>query len=155
MRTASKPLGKAMYVASAVDRQWLQNEQWKLYQRSWTESSYVFRKLWGLVTDPRNLRCAFARVARNRGRQTAGVDGVTVRRVVASGTERFLADLRVELRTRAFRPSPVRRVMIPKSGKPGEYRPLGIPTVADRVVQAAMKNIMEPVFEADFYPHSY
>ena len=67
MRMASEPLREAMYVASAADRQWLQSEQKKLYLRSWTEPSYVFAKVWGLVTDPRNLRCAFARVARNRG----------------------------------------------------------------------------------------
>jgi hypothetical protein len=134
MSTEPSPLGKAMYVASAADRQWLQSEQRKLYLWSWTEPGYTFRKLWGLATDPRNLRCALVRVARNRGRRTAGVDGKTVCRILASGSDRFLEDLRAALRNRAFRPSPVRRVMIPKPGKPGEYRPLGIPTVADRVV---------------------
>jgi RNA-directed DNA polymerase len=155
MSTASRPLGKAMYVASTSDREWLLNVQRKLYLRSWEEPSYVFEKLWGLLTDPRNLRCAFTRVARNRGSKTAGVDGVTVRQIMPNGTEAFLEELRTQLRSRAFRPSPARRVLIPKSGKRGEYRPLGIPTVTDRVVQAAMKNIMEPVFEADFYPTSY
>ncbi len=155
MRTTPEPLEQAMYVASTADQQWLQNEQRKLYLRSWNEPSYRFRKLWGLVTDPRNLRCALARVARNRGRHTAGVDDMTVCQITANGSECFLEKLRLELRSRTFKPSPSRRVMIPKIGKPGEYRPLGIPTVKDRVVQAAMKNIMEPIFEADFYPHSY
>jgi len=78
MGTACKPLGKAMYVAPRPDWDWLRNEQHKLYTRSEQQVDYVFRKLWGLVTDPRNLRMALARVAGNRGRRTAGVDGVTV-----------------------------------------------------------------------------
>lgn len=154
MSTTSKPRGKTTYVASAADAQWLLNEQRKLYLRSWNHPDYVFEKLWGLVTDLCNLRSALARVAGNRGRRTAGVDHVTVHKILASGPEQFLVDLRHELRTRAFQPSPARRVMIPKPGRRGEYRPLGIPTVKDRVVQAALKNIMEPVFEADFYPQS-
>ena len=151
----SRPPGKAMYVASTADRQWLRIEQRKLYLRSWEKSDYVFEKLWGLVCDPRNLRCAFARVARNRGRNTPGVDKVTVKGIAARGVDEFLDQVRRDVRSRAFRPSPVRRVMIPKAGKPGKYRPLGIPTVADRVVQAAMKNILEPIFEAGFFPNSY
>ena len=68
MSTASKPPGKAMYVAPRPDWDWLQIEQRKLYARSEEQVDYVFRKLWGLVTDPRNLRMALARVAGNRGR---------------------------------------------------------------------------------------
>ena len=124
-----------MYVASASDREWLLSEQRKLYARSHEHSDYVFHKLWGLVTDPRNLRIAFARVASNRGRRTAGVDGITARRVVAKGADAFLDEVRKELRTGAFRPSPVRRVLIPKPGLPWKFRPLGI---------------LEPIFEADF-----
>jgi RNA-directed DNA polymerase len=152
---ASKPRGKAMYVASKLDRAWLLNEQRKLYQRSYKEAAYVHRKLWGLVTDPRNLRIAFAVVARNKGKRTPGVDGVTVGSVLRDGLDAFLDRIRVQLRTGAYGPSPVRRVLIPKRGKPGQTRPLGIPTITDRVVQAAMKNILEPVFEADFYPVSF
>ena len=59
------------------------------------------------------------------------------------------------MRAGLYRPSPVRGVLIPKPGQPGKFRPLGIPTVKDRVVQAAVKNILEPIFEADFYPTSY
>jgi len=146
MGTGSAPPGKAMYVASSSDRSWLRNEQRKLYARSWKDPDYVFCKLWGLMTDPHNLRIAFGRVARNRGRRTSGVDRVTVRQVVAEGIDAFLARLRQELRAGTFQPAPVRRVYIPKPGQPGKYRPLGIPTVRDRVVQAAMKNILEPIF---------
>jgi len=154
MGRAAKPPGKAMYVAPRSDWDWLRIEQRKLYTRSEQDVDYVFRKLWGLVTDPRNLRMALARVAANRGRRTAGVDGVTVNHI-AKKTEAFIAALRSELRSGVYRPSPVRRVQIPKIGAPGKFRPLGIPTVKDRVVQAALKNILEPVFEADFSPVSY
>ena len=107
--------------------------------------------------DPRTLRCAFQRVARNRGSRTAGIDGVTVGKLVrkSGGGEVFVQILREELKASRFRPSPVRRVMIPKAGAPGKYRALGIPTVKDRVVQAALKSILEPIFEADFFPISY
>jgi group II intron reverse transcriptase/maturase len=144
-----------MYVAPRSDLDWLLTEQKKLHTRSKENLDYVFDKLWGLITDARNLRTAVARVARNKGGRTAGVDGITVRRVVVDGVEQFVANVRAELRSGAYRPSPVRRVLIPKAGQPGKFRALGIPTVKDRVVQAAVKNILEPVFEADFYPVSY
>jgi len=128
MGTLPKPLGKAMYVAPRTDWDWLRVEQRKLYERSEEQVDYVFRKLWGLVTDPRNLRMALARVAGNRGRRTPGVDGITVGNVTRRAEE-FVAGLRLELRSGAYRPSPVRRVLIPKLGAPGKFRPLGIPTV--------------------------
>jgi group II intron reverse transcriptase/maturase len=145
-----------MYVAPTSDGAWLLTEQRKLYERSRTNPGYVFQKLWGLVTSPQNLRVALARVARNKGRRTSGVDGETVRSMlVRQGAGAFVSRLRTDLRSGAFVPSPARRVLIPKHGQPGKFRPLGIPTVTDRVVQAAMKNIMEPIFEADFYPVSF
>jgi group II intron reverse transcriptase/maturase len=144
-----------MYVASRDDRLWLLNVQSKLYAQSWERPDRQFEKLWGLVTDPHNLRIALDRVRRNRGARSAGVDRLTVRQALRAGSEAFVADLRAELRRGDFRPQAVRRVLIPKAGKPGKFRPLGIPTVKDRVVQAAMKNILEPIFEAGFYPVSY
>src|SRR5688572_14100615 len=135
MRTASKPPGKATYVALQSDKDWIRNVQRKLYTRSKNDLDYVFDKLWGLVTDPRNLRIALARVARNKGHRTAGVDGVTVQRILREGGEEFLRRVRAELRSGSYRPEPVRRVLIPKLGQPGKFRPLGIPTVKDRVVQ--------------------
>jgi RNA-directed DNA polymerase len=154
--TAPASRGKVMYMASSSERNWLLNVQRRLYRKSWNESGYVFRELWGLVTDPRNLRNALARVARNKGRRTAGVDGMTVRRVLNQvGAFRYIGRVRGALRSGAYKPSPVRRVLIPKVGQPGKFRPLGIPTVTDRVIQAAVKNILEPIFEADFYPSSF
>ena len=144
-----------MYVATSLDRDWLRSVQRKLYARSWNEPDYVWCKLWGLVTDQRNLRLALARVARNRGARTAGVDGLTVRKVLRQGAVDFVERLRAELRSGSYRPRAVRRVLIPKAGQPGKFRPLGIPTVEDRVVQAAMKNILEPIYEAGFWPVSY
>ena len=155
MRTHSEPQGKAMYVASQSDKDWLLSVQRKLYTQSQKDLSYVFEKLWGFITDSRNLRVAFARVARNKGRRTAGADRVTVAHVVAAGADAFIEQTRKELREGAFRPGAVRRVLIPKPGQRGKFRPLGIPTVQDRTVQAAMKNILEPIFEADFFPCSY
>jgi RNA-directed DNA polymerase len=144
-----------MYVAPQLDLSWLLNRQRILYTRSHENPECAFRKLWGLVTDPCNLRSALARVARNKGRRTAGVDGITVGQILTKGVDVFVSELRAELRAGNFRPSPVRRVLIPKKGQPGKHRPLGIPTVKDRVVQAAMKNILEPIFEADFFHTSH
>jgi len=155
MSAAAEPQGKAMYVATEDDRLWLLSVQRALHARSRDKPSYVFDKLWGLITDPRNLRIALDRVGRNRGSRTAGIDGITVRKLHKQGVVHFVEELRHELRSGTYAPRPVRRVMIPKPGKPGQLRPLGIPTVSDRVVQAAVKNIMEPIFEADFFPVSY
>ena len=155
MSTLSRPRGQATYVVSNADQQWLLTVQRKLYTRSWEDPQYTFRKLWGLVTDLRNLRCSLMRVSRNKGSRTAGVDRVTVRRILAEEPEAYLEWVREELRQRTYQPSPVRKPLIPKPGKPGKFRPLGILTVKDRIVQSALKNILEPIFEADFYPFSY
>lgn len=155
MNAAPRTPREATYVASELDESWLRSETRKLYARSMEHPDYVFRKLWGLIVDPRNLRVAYDRVASNRGRRTAGVDRVTVAQVALRGVSGFLDELRVELRGNTYRPMPVRRLLIPKQGFPGKFRPLGVPTVKDRVVQSAMKNILEPIFEADFYPCSH
>src|SRR5262249_4784412 len=90
MGTASKPAGKATYVATRSDKDWLRIEQTKLYGCSWKNPDYEFCKLWGLVTDPRNLRIAVERVAHNVGRRSAGVDGMTVATVLREGTDAFV-----------------------------------------------------------------
>jgi len=71
------------------------------------------------------------------------------------GEQRFLEKLQAELRSGAYRPSPSRRILIPKAGKPGQFRPLGIPTIKDRVAQGAVKLLLEPIFEAQFWHVSY
>ena len=104
---------------------------------------------------PRSLLVARGRVSGNKGAGTAGVDGRTARSIEASdGVEDFLDELRCSIKNRRFRALPVRERMIPKPGTPKRRR-LGIPSVADRVVQASLKLVLEPIFEADFLPCSY
>ena len=111
-----------------------------------------FDDLFNLVADPAFLVVAWDRVRGNRGARTAGVDGVAPRSI-DGGEGLFLAELREDLKARRFRPLPVRQRMIPKAS--GKLRSLGIPTARDRVVQASVKLVLEPIFEADFYPCSY
>ena len=128
--------------------------QTKLHRWARDDSHRRFDDLFNLVADPAFLLVAWDRVRGNRGARTAGVDGRTARSVVAEhGVQDFLDELRSQLRDRSFRPLPVRERMIPKTG--GKLRRLGIPTLADRVVQASLKLVLEPIFEADFLPCSY
>ncbi|PRZ28778.1 RNA-directed DNA polymerase [Antricoccus suffuscus] len=128
--------------------------QTKLHQWATTEPGRRFDDLFNLVCDPATLMVAFARVAGNAGANTTGVDRISIGHVRDHvGLQVFLNDIRDRLRAREFRPLPVRERMIPKSG--GKFRRLGIPTVTDRVVQAALKLVLEPIFEADFVPVSY
>lgn len=99
---------------------------------------------------------AWVDVAANAG--AAGIDGVTIAELADGGVETvrtFLDDLAAGVRAGAYRPSPLRRVQIPKPGKPGQFRQLGIPTVADRVMMTAAKIVLEPIFEADFSAVSF
>jgi RNA-directed DNA polymerase len=130
--------------------------QAKLHRWAAADPGRRFDDLFNLVHDPATLIVAFSRVAGNQGANTPGVDGVTaeyVEKVV--GVPGFLDDLRAALKDGSFRPLPVRERMIPKPGGSGKLRKLGIPAIADRVVQAALKLVLEPVFEADFEPVSY
>ena len=140
-----------------ADKAWLLNVQRKLYQWSKGTPEGAYGDVWNWVTDPRNLRCAWHSIAQNKGRRTPGIDGLTVAKIAAGdgGVPLFLDELREGLRNGSYRPSPARRKWIPKPGRPGKFRPLGIPTVADRVVQCAVKNILEPIFEARFWQVSY
>lgn len=99
-----------------------------------------------------NLEAAHRKVAANKG--APGVDHVTTKRFKQRAATELPA-LKEALRSGSYRPQSIRRVQIPKPGRPGEFRPLGIPTVRDRVVQTALRNVMEPIFEAGFAEHSY
>ena len=113
-----------------------------------------FDDLYNLVCDPAFLVVAWQRVAGNKGSRTPGVDQATMAWIASRiGVEEFLNGVREQLRARTFCPVEVRQVEIPKAS--GKVRRLGIPTVTDRVVQAALKLVLEPIFEADFAPCSY
>ncbi|MFD7447096.1 group II intron reverse transcriptase/maturase [Streptomyces sp. NPDC059909] len=128
--------------------------QTKLHRWANDDPHRRFDDLYNFVSDPAFLLVSWARVRGNKGARTAGVDGRTAYAVEASpGVEVFLDRLRSQVKDRSFRPVPVRERMIPKAN--GKLRRLGIATVADRVVQASLKLVLEPIFEADFIPCSY
>src|SRR6058998_1111744 len=125
--------------------------QRKLYRKAKDEPDYRFYLLYDKVYREDILAHAYELAKARRG--APGVDGQTFEGVEAQGLEKWLTELRNELRTKRYRPQPVRRVMIPKPG--GGERPLGIPTIRDRVVQTAAKLVLEPIFEADFEDGAY
>lgn len=127
--------------------------QVKLHRWAVADHGFRFDDVFNFVCDPATLVVAFERVAGNTGARTAGVDGLRADHVQAFGAEAYLDQIRSQLKAGVFRPMPVRERMIPKAG--GKLRRLGIPTIADRVVQAALKLVLEPIFEADFRPCSY
>jgi RNA-directed DNA polymerase len=128
--------------------------QAKLHRWATDDQGRRFDDLFNLVADPAFLTVAWARVRGNRGARSAGVDGQSVFYVTkVRGTSVFLTEVRADLKAGTFRPLPVRERMIPKAG--GKQRRLGIPTVRDRLVQAALKLVLEPIFEAEFQPCSY
>ena len=126
--------------------------QTKLHQWAISDPDRRFDDLYNLVHDPAFLVVAWSRVRGNKGARSAGVDGVAPRSIVFGAGE-LLGVLRDDLKARRFSPMPVRETMIPKAS--GKLRRLGIPTAADRVVQASLKLVLEPIFEADFKPCSY
>jgi RNA-directed DNA polymerase len=128
--------------------------QAKLHRWARDDPHQRFDDLFNLVTDPSFLLVAWDRVRGNKGARTAGVDGQTASSIAMwTGIEDFLDQLRTSLKDRGFRPLPVRERLIPKTG--GKLRRLGIATITDRVVQASLKLVLEPIFEADFLPCSY
>ena len=126
--------------------------QRKLYRKAKAEPAFRFYLLYDKIHCEDILRHAYALARANAG--APGVDGMTFAAIEASGLEKWLAGLREELVLKTYRPNPVRRVMIPKPNGEGE-RPLGIPTIRDRVIQTAAKIVLEPIFEADFEDNAY
>jgi RNA-directed DNA polymerase len=132
----------------------VQKIQSKLHRWAKDDPHRRFDDLYNLVADPAFLQVAWDRVRSNKGARTAGVDGETARYIeTVRGLEGFLEELRSSLKDRTFRPLPARQRAIPKAG--GKVRYLGIATIRDRVVQASLKLVLEPVFEADFLSCSY
>jgi len=125
--------------------------QKKLYQKAKEEPNYRFYLLYDKMYREDILAHAYALAKSNQG--APGVDGQSFRDIESRGLEEWLSGVREELRAKTYQPQAVRRVMIPKPG--GGERPLGIPTIRDRVVQTAAKLLLEPIFEADFDPNAY
>jgi RNA-directed DNA polymerase len=147
VNTSASPLG----LVEAQRR--VLHVQRKLHEWASHDAKRRFCDLWNLVCDPATLLVAWSRVSQNRGSRTAGVDAVTRQHVEQYGVQQFLTELRGELKAGAFRPLPVCQRLIPK--RDGRMRRLGIPTLKDRVVQMALKLVLEPIFETGFYPSSY
>ena len=125
--------------------------QRKLYCKAKAEPAFRFYVLYDKICREDILHHAYRMARANAG--APGVDGVTFAQIEEQGLEAWLAGLREELVSKTYRPDPVRRVMIPKHG--GGERPLGIPSIRDRVIQTAAKIVLEPIFEADFEDNAY
>jgi RNA-directed DNA polymerase len=131
--------------------------QTKLHQWAVEDPGRRFDDLYNLVYHPDFLTVAWERVRGNKGARTAGVDGVAPGLIAVDPdiVVAFLDDARQRLKSRTFAPLPVRECMIPKAGRGGKLRRLGIPAAMDRLVQASLVLVLEPIFEADFKPVSY
>ena len=129
----------------------LQDLRRRIYAKAKAEPSWRFWGLYVHVCKIETLQAAYKLAKENDG--APGIDGVTFESVESAGREEFLERLREELASGTYMPERVRRVGIPKSG--GNFRMLSIPTIRDRVVQGALKLILEPIFEADFQPGSF
>lgn len=120
-----------------------------LYAKS--KDGQNFNKLMGIISSRNNILLAYRNIKKNRGSGTAGVDGKTIKDYSKLSEESLISDIQGALKR--YKPSPVKRVFIPK--KNGSQRPLGIPTIKDRIIQQAILQVLEPICEAKFYQHSY
>src|SRR5258706_13546153 len=140
--------GKDEMTKASID---LQDLRRRIYVKAKAEPSWRFWGLYVHVCKVETLRAAYEMAKQNDG--APGVDGVTFEAIEAQGAEALLEQLRDELTGRTYKPLPARRQEIPKDG--GKVRVLSIPAIRDRVVQGALKLILEPIFEADFQPGSF
>jgi RNA-directed DNA polymerase len=143
-------IGAALLDLQEAERSVLAMQR-KLHRWATADPDRRFDDLYNLVYDSAFLAVAWKRVRSNTGARTAGVDGVTARSIMRAG--RMLEQIRADVKARQFLPSRVREKVIPKTS--GKLRRLGIPTTTDRIVQASLKLVLEPIFEADFKPCSY
>jgi len=134
---------------STMDK--VQELQKKLYLKAKSEANFRFYALYDKIYRMDFLKKAWQKVRANHG--SSGIDGKTIKDIEEGGVDEFLKRIQEKLKTREYRPSPARRVYIPKPN--GKLRPLSIPTVKDRVVQMALKLVIEPIFEVDFEDNSY
>ena len=148
MRCLQHREGKDEMTKASID---LQDLRRRIYVKAKAEPSWRFWGLYVHVCKMETLRTAYEMARQNDG--APGVDGVTFEAIEARGAEALLAQLRDELTGHTYQPLPARRQEIPKDG--GKVRVLSIPAIRDRVVQGALKLILEPVFEADFQPGSF
>ena len=150
------PVQEVSFTARRTENleQWIKRTQEVLAHRSL--QGRTFRRLYDLMRSRRLVEVALNKVLQNDGAKTAGVDGVNRKSLNAEngrGRMSLIDELHQELSAKTYRPAPVRRVYIPKAN--GEKRPLGIPTIKDRVVQEMLRLILEPIYESRFYQHSY
>lgn len=132
-------------------RERVRDFQRKLYQKAKREPSFRFYVLYDKIRLSHFLREAYKRVKANGG--SPGVDGITIAEIEEKGLENYLSEISLELKQESYRPSPVKRAYILKAN--GKERPLGIPTIKDRIVQMSCKLVIEPIYEADFEGSSY
>jgi len=133
------------------DGEKIRDFQRKIYLKAKQEKGFRFYVLYDKIRSMRFMKEAYKRVKANKG--AAGVDGVTFKEIEEYGVERYLREIQEELERKSYRPSPVKRVYIPKVN--GKERPLGIPTIKDRIVQMSCKLVIEPIFEADFEENAH
>lgn len=148
---SADPSARSVSRTLGVDR--VRALQRVLYRSAKQVPDRRFHALFDKVVRRDVLKRAWSEVRANRG--ACGLDGVTVEDIECAGIDGFLEELAAELRAGRYRPRPLRRVHIPKPGRPARTRPLGIPTVRDRIVMTAAKLVLEPIFEAQFRPQSF
>ncbi len=135
-----------------MDRLMIAQKQRALAVKASSNPEYRFSNLYDLMHWDKWINCAAKAVLSKPGSDTAGVDGKT-RDYFKANYDRLITELQEELKRKQFKPQPVRRVYIPKGN--GKKRPLGIPALRDRIVQEAMRMILDPIYESDFQPHSF